>query len=221
MKLFSPPAALEGVKLSEKLLVWLRQVCLLHFLSSSVILACFRIWRTLRWPTCCAMPDSTRFPSNVPLSRRPQILHDNGLSVEDIFSGTSDAGSDVKRLFNVSSRSSRWLSLPTFLFLAVLPLVIYYVLSSAALLQVLLESFWGWCLPYMCNVALKEAFGGNLTAQGCKNQRARGLWKIAKAMIEHLNKSPLMKTKFYDLQVEEFGSVLKLVNDAPQRWSSA
>jgi hypothetical protein len=31
----------------------------------------------------------------------------------------------------------------------------------------------------------------------------------------------LLQRRFNDLQVEDFGNIVKLVNDAPQRWSSA
>ncbi|CAM9957953.1 unnamed protein product [Phaeothamnion confervicola] len=61
------------------------------------------------------------------------------------------------------------------------------------LFSVLVERPWGWCIPHLCNCALKEAFGGKSGASACTNEASRDLWKVVKRTIEHINKSPAMK----------------------------
>ena len=49
----------------------------------------------------------------------------------------------------------------------------------------------------------------------CKNMAFRGLLKKVKSVIEHVHKSPTMRTQFEDLQFERIGTRLKLIQYMP------
>ena len=82
----------------------------------------------------------------------------------------------------------------------------------------LLKSHWDWCVSHLSHCALVEAFGTNLNIRMCKNMSFRGLLKKVKSVIEHVHKSPKMRTQFEDLQFERIGTRLKLIQDMPHRW---
>ena len=70
---------------------------------------------------------------------------------------------------------------------------------------------WEWCIPHMLARALKEAFG---------LPSANGVIARLKEALHHVQRSQTLKARFQQAQLEEFGSVVQLARDAPQRWSS-
>ncbi|CAN0424918.1 unnamed protein product, partial [Ascophyllum nodosum] len=54
-----------------------------------------------------------------------------------------------------------------------------------------LESEWEWCFPHMLNCALVE-----VRATPCKNRAARKVIDSIKKVVEHLNKSNVMKVRY-------------------------
>ena len=66
----------------------------------------------------------------------------------------------------------------------------------------LLTSHWDWCVSHLSNCASVDAFGTNLNIRMCKNMACSGLLKKLKSVIEHVHKSPEMRTQFDDLQFE-------------------
>ncbi|CAN0133135.1 unnamed protein product [Ectocarpus fasciculatus] len=72
----------------------------------------------------------------------------------------------------------------------------------------------------MLNCVLVEAFGTNASRAACKNLAARRVIDAVKKVVEHLNKSTLMKARYDDIQVLLLGNSTKLVNAVPHRWIS-
>lgn len=55
--------------------------------------------------------------------------------------------------------------------------------------SVLLPGDWDWCLPYLSNCAVNEAFETGLRKENCKNSEARTLIEQVHKDVEHLHKS--------------------------------
>ncbi|CAN0267184.1 unnamed protein product [Ectocarpus sp. 4 AP-2014] len=66
--------------------------------------------------------------------------------------------------------------------------------------------------------AAEDAFGTHPDPQKSKNPEARKMLKNVIGMVGTLHKSPNLTTKFEDLQVDLLGEILKIPNQAPQRW---
>ncbi|CAM9415993.1 unnamed protein product [Sphacelaria rigidula] len=72
----------------------------------------------------------------------------------------------------------------------------------------------------MLNCALVEAFGTTASRAACRNPEARQTIDAVKKVVEHLNKSNIMKVKYEGVQHLMFGKTTKLVNAVPRRWTS-
>ena len=79
-----------------------------------------------------------------------------------------------------------------------------------------------WCLPHLIHRAIQDAFGSSSKDKAkSKNQEAYQITKDMRRVIEFFNKSPKATQCLREEQSDEFGKIMKLVNFAHQRWSSA
>ena len=79
---------------------------------------------------------------------------------------------------------------------------------------------WDWCPCHLAVKAAEQAFGVSADPAKSKNPAARELLRHVTKVVEKLNKSPTLKSKFDDLQLEMVHDVFKIVKHAPQRWLS-
>ncbi|CAB1109659.1 unnamed protein product [Ectocarpus sp. CCAP 1310/34] len=77
---------------------------------------------------------------------------------------------------------------------------------------------WNWCFCHLMVKAAEDGFGTHVDPQKSKNPEARDMLKNVISMVGTLNRSSNFKAKFEDLQVDLLGDVLKIPNQAPQRW---
>lgn len=77
---------------------------------------------------------------------------------------------------------------------------------------------WNWCCCHLMVKAAEDAFGTHADPQKSKNPEARKMLKNVIGMVGTLHKSPNLTAKFEDLQVDLLGEILKIPNQAPQRW---
>lgn len=77
---------------------------------------------------------------------------------------------------------------------------------------------WNWCCCHLMVKAAEDAFGTHADPQKSNNPEARNMLKNVIGMVGTLHKSPNMTAKFEDLQLDLLGEVLKVPNQAPQRW---
>ena len=77
---------------------------------------------------------------------------------------------------------------------------------------------WNWCFCHLMVKAAEDAFGTHVDPQKSKNPAARNMLKNVTSIVGTLHKSPNITSKFEDLQLDLLGEVLRIPNQAPQRW---
>ncbi|CAB1098026.1 unnamed protein product [Ectocarpus sp. CCAP 1310/34] len=77
---------------------------------------------------------------------------------------------------------------------------------------------WNWCYCHLMIKAAEDAFGTHPDPQKSKNPEAHNMLKNLIGIVGTLHKSLNLTAKFEDLQVDLLGEVLKIPNQAPQRW---
>ncbi|CAN0341548.1 unnamed protein product, partial [Pylaiella littoralis] len=77
---------------------------------------------------------------------------------------------------------------------------------------------WNWCCCHLMVKAAEDAFGTHPDPQKSKNPEGRKMLKNVIGMVGTLHKSPNLTAKFEDVQVDLLGEILKIPNQAPQRW---
>ena len=77
-----------------------------------------------------------------------------------------------------------------------------------------------WCVSHLLNLGMVDAFGTNIHNTQCKNREARVLFKLIRKMVETVNKSNALKTKFEENQKAAGLTTIKVANAPQHRWGS-
>ena len=77
---------------------------------------------------------------------------------------------------------------------------------------------WDWCMCHAANKSSEHAFGTNENPAESMNKSSRELLEVVARVAQRLHKSPAMRKKFDDLQMELVQELFKGSEHAPQRW---